>query len=58
MIFLEWWEKLNAALAVRSQPEALYGEAKAWFSYKPNWQNLEPSEDRIVNQVINARKPL
>lgn len=58
MIFLDWWLKLNVALATHNQPEALYGEAKTWFSYRPNWRNLEPNEDRIINQVINARKPL
>jgi hypothetical protein len=57
MIFLTWWEKLNSALAVRGEPEALFGEAKDWYRFRPNWQNLEPSEPRIINQIINARKP-
>ena len=56
MIFLVWWQKLNVALAVHNEPEALYGEAKDWYTYRLNWQNLEPSEPRIINQIINYRK--
>ncbi len=57
-MFMFWWERLNAALAEHKEPEALYGEAKRWYEYRPNWQNLDPREPRIINQIINARKPL
>ena len=57
MIFLDWWQKLNAALVARSEPEALYGEARDWFEYRPNWHNLDPGEPRIINRIVNARKP-
>lgn len=56
--FITWWRKLNVALACHGQPEALFGEAHNWFGYRPNWRNLEPSEPRIINQIINARKPV
>jgi hypothetical protein len=56
MTFFDWWRKLNAALAARNEPDALYGEAKDWFTYRPNWHNLEPSEPRIINQIINSRR--
>jgi hypothetical protein len=59
MIFFVWWEKLNNALTYRGEPEALYGEAKDWYNFRPNWKNLDPTtEERIVNGVINARRPL
>jgi hypothetical protein len=56
-IFVRWWEQLNTALAERQEPEALLGEAKRWYEYRPNWKNLNPREPRIINQIINARKP-
>lgn len=57
MIFMGWWAKLNAALARRDEPGALYDEARTWFEYRPNWHNLDPAESRIINRIINARKP-
>jgi len=57
MTFLEWWRKLNVALACRGEPEALHGEAYRWFTSVPNMRNLEPSEDRVINRIINERKP-
>jgi hypothetical protein len=54
MQFLTFWEKLNVALAIRGEPEALYGEARAWYR-----ERVVPAvDDRMVNQVINHRKPL
>lgn len=57
MDFMIWWEKLNVALVARGEPEAPYGEARQWYGERPNWKNLEPSEERILNRVINWRKP-
>ncbi len=57
MIFLNWWKRLNIALAVRDQPEAIYGEARSWYVYRPNMCNLDPSEPRILNRIINERRP-
>ena len=58
MIFLEWWKRLNVALTIRGEPEALYGEAKDWYDFRPGWQHQEPSNPEILNRIINQRKPL
>jgi hypothetical protein len=52
MMLLDFWKKLNAALAVRGEPDALYGEARAWFESRA----VSAVDERLVNQVVNARK--
>lgn len=54
MTFLDWWKALNAELAARNEPEALHGEARDWFA----WRYVKFIDERLVNRVINARKPL
>lgn len=54
MTFIAFWAALNAALATRGEPEALYGEARAWYR-----ERVVPAVDaRMLNQVINARRPI
>lgn len=58
--FYTFWVNLNVALKARGEPETLYGEAAEWF----NWTRRErPArvghvDERLVNRVINARRPL
>jgi hypothetical protein len=52
--FMEWWKLLNVALAIRDEPDSLYGEALLWFAPLP----VKRLDDRLVNQIINSRKPL
>lgn len=54
MTFLEWWNALNIALAARGEPEALWQEAHAWWEWRP----VKFIDERLINRVINDRKPL
>lgn len=54
MMFMQWWQALNVALAVRGEPEALWGEAHAWWQWRP----IKFVDDRLVNKLINSRQPL
>ena len=49
--FVDFWRKLNAALTVRDQPEALFGEARQWYDWRP----VKRVDDRLVNQLLHAR---
>jgi hypothetical protein len=54
LTYIDWWRDLNAALAVRGEPEALHGEARAWWEWRP----VKFIDDRLINRVINDRKPI
>lgn len=61
MMFLDWWNVLNRELARRGEPEALHGEARDWYDSLPpaTCFGVEKKlEERHVNRIINARKPL
>ncbi len=55
--FIAWWRQLNAALECRGEPEALYGEARDAFALYPS-RTVSPWEPRVLNRIVNARKPL
>lgn len=52
--FIDWWNALNIALAARGEPEALWQEARAWWEWRP----VKFIDERLINRVINDRKPL
>jgi hypothetical protein len=54
MTFLTFWKALNAALAVRDEPEALHAEARRWYDWRP----VKNIDERIVNRIVNERRPL
>ena len=53
-MFLGFWRALNAALVVRGEPEALHGEARRWWDWRP----VKFVDDRLVNRVVNERRPI
>ena len=54
MTFLDFWRALNVALAVRGEPEALWQEARSWWEWRP----VKAVDERLINRVLNQRKPL
>jgi hypothetical protein len=57
--FINWWRDLNVALVIRGEPEALYGEALQWARWtETNRPAMTAVDERLVNRVINERKPL
>lgn len=58
--FHTFWRKLNIAFTVRSEPEALYGEARDWYDWTRANRPARVGEvdESLVNRAINARKPL
>ena len=54
MLFLEFWKRLNNELAYRGETEALYREARYWYDYRV----VKYIDTRLINHVVNARKPL
>lgn len=54
MTFLAFWRRLNFMLDYRGEPEALHDEARYWYDWRP----VKHVDERLVNRVINARKPL
>jgi hypothetical protein len=54
MTFMEFWRALNLALTARGEPEALWSEAREWYAWRP----VKLVDTRLVNRVINARRPL
>jgi hypothetical protein len=53
MTFLAFWNKLNVRLAILGEPEALHAEARQWY----DWRGIKRVEDRLLNRLLNARKP-
>lgn len=54
MSFLPWWKVFNAALAERGETPALWEEARGWWE----WRAIKKVDERLINRVINARKPI
>ena len=52
--FLAFWGAVNVALACRGEVEMLHGEARQWWEWRP----VKRVDDRLINRIINSRKPL
>lgn len=53
LTFLDWWKALNIALQARGEPEMPWDEAYDWW-----WRPVKMIDERLINRVINSRKPL